>query len=615
MLTRHKLYRNNQLKFVHIFLELLYCLSIFQCHYVIKINHYKQRKGVFMVNSNSAQNIKNQQQLQTTKKRPEDYLFDIISLQKLLYDASNCYVVLTKNNHYSRFLFSPSQELKDWLAYEYKNLTGKYPQETNLKSFLCTLNFYIREHGEKGRFYNRFCWKDDKLYIDLGDESYSALELSAEGYRSICPSPVYFARFHSIEEIKIIDEEIDPFAIFDYINICGRNNQLLALVWMITSCLPQIDKPMLLLTGPAGSGKTNAARFMKSIFDPCESLDNSPPKNEDDFALIFNEKAIPMIDNVQSINDFFSDIYCRAITGFNYQKRALYTNCDTINLNIRRSPIITSINIPSLREDFLSRAITIRTKSLDDCAKINLSIITNRLERIKPKIVYTFIGILQKAISILPSIKLRTKTRMGDFDTWGCAISIAMSCDPNEFMQARMKNIKSIELATKGCYQTMKAIDLATTNTFYEEEYTSEQLFNILQEKSRDKDRLPVSSSVFGKHLKILSNYFQYFDIKYSFRMKDNITIHKLARLLPTDLEFVEVLEKVNPNARCKSCSYCSLEDGKLYCSSQYEHGDIIDQDTRAEYCTDYKLYNNVSDTEDYFDQSNDDDLINNLFI
>lgn len=563
----------------------------------------------------------NQQQLtnnQNAKKLPEDYLFDIISKHKMLYDDKNCYIALKSGNFFGRFLYSPSQTLKDWLAYEYKILAGKYPSEAILRPFLSTLNFFIRNNGEKGTFYNRFHWSNHKIYIDLGNNDFSTVEISTDGHKIISPSPIYFNRFNPIKEIKIGAEEIDPFSIFDFINIKSDDSKLLTLVWMITSCLPQIEKPMLIITGSAGSGKTTAARLIKSIFDPSEAIDNSPPKNEDDLALVFHEKAIPLIDNVQSLNNTFSDSFCRAVTGISFQKRMLYTNSEMICLSYRRSPIITSITIPSTNDDFLSRAIIVTMKNIDECSKVNLSSIVDRFERVRPNIVFTFIEILKRAMSILPSIKVNYKTRMGDFDTWGCAIAKALLRDPNEFMRARFKTSKSVELILKRYMPTMKAIAEEVTNTFYENKYTPEQLLMTIQKQSSGKDDVPACTNVLGKQMAVLSNYFKYFGIKYQSRLLNGSPIYELSRYSLNEYDFVDILEKVNENVDCNSCSHCFSEDEKIFCNNNYDYGETIGDARQAVYCKNYSFLNKdveIKDTSNIFDENKCSFSSDDLFI
>ena len=368
--------------------------------------------------------------------KKQDSLETIISKQKLFYDDYNNYVEVKTNNS-RELMISPSEELKTWLTYEYHKSKGSYPQEKHLVNYLKTLKYEIRAKGTKIKLYNRFAFVGRKLYIDLGTENRSVAEIDSSGLKICDTSPIFFSRYKKLHEIVIGTKEVDPHIIFDYINISNRDDRLLTLIWLITSCLPHIERPILLLTGEAEGGKTTMARFFRSIFDPCESLDTSSTTKEDDLALIFHKNAIPLIDNAGSFSKQISDFYCRAVTETTFQKKILYTDAELLTLNFKRSPIITSIGIPSSENDFLSRCLIIGSSAIASDKKKKLNDIKAQFERLKPNLDYTFIKILERAMTIIDSFKLNHSTRMADFDMWGVAISKTLNYENKTQFQSQ----------------------------------------------------------------------------------------------------------------------------------------------------------------------------------
>ena len=75
-------------------------------------------------------------------------------------------------------------------------------------------------------------------------------------------------------------------------------------------------------------------------------------------------------DNVSVIQDWISDLLCRAVTGSSFSKRALYTNDDDIYYSFKRKLGINGIDLAAINADLSDRAITLKPDRIDKLDRI-----------------------------------------------------------------------------------------------------------------------------------------------------------------------------------------------------------------------------------------------------
>ena len=98
-----------------------------------------------------------------------------------------------KENHLLR-----SKSFKAWLRYRFYLETEKAPGSQAMEDALGVLEARAMFLGEGRETYVRIAQVDRHIYIDLGSEDWSAVEVSFKGWRIITDPPVAFVRSRSM---------------------------------------------------------------------------------------------------------------------------------------------------------------------------------------------------------------------------------------------------------------------------------------------------------------------------------------------------------------------------------------------------------------------------------
>ena len=109
---------------------------------------------------------------------------------------------------------------------------------------------------------------------------------------------------------------------------------------------------------------------------------------------------IAYYDNVSVIQDWISDLLCRAVTGSSFSKRALWTNDDDFYYNFKRIIGINGIDLAATKADLLDRSIIIQTERIDKKDRVKIEKIWEKFNRIKTLCSWIHFRYSSKSITI-----------------------------------------------------------------------------------------------------------------------------------------------------------------------------------------------------------------------
>ena len=79
------------------------------------------------------------------------------------------------------------------------------------------------------------------------------------------------------------------------------------------------------LNGEQGSGKTTAAKMVRSLIDPHVAPLRGPPRDLRDLAIAAFNQYVLAFDNLSGISADLADALCRLSTGGGFATRMLYS--------------------------------------------------------------------------------------------------------------------------------------------------------------------------------------------------------------------------------------------------------------------------------------------------
>lgn len=368
-----------------------------------------------------------------------------------------------KDDHQDGFCRYPSKELdnnesavfeirrisdkkfKNYLSYSYRQATGKTIGEQALKEVLSELEGRaIHDKNSKlEKVFIRCGEKDGKIYIDLCNEKWQAVEISSEGWKILNSSdiPVRFERTqhalplpnpHSVET-----GDID--LLWGIVNI-PEADQILVLAFILECYRCNTAFPILVLLGLQDSGKSATQNTIRSLIDPSSSNLRTPPRKSDDIVIDARGNYFGSYNNVSSLTDDMHDDLCSVSTGSGFSTRRFFTNTDQVVFNIARPVAMNGIYNFIRRPDLLDRAIIIELASIDEATRKTDSELDKALKKHLPVIFRGLLDLMVDVLRTLPNVSLAKIPRMADFALLGIATEQALKLQKGTFINRYRQN-------------------------------------------------------------------------------------------------------------------------------------------------------------------------------
>ena len=339
----------------------------------------------------------------------------------LFHDERKDGYAVTTHNKIRRTLKLRGRDFRRWLAGTYYGETGRAANNEAIATALSVLEAKATFDGTMLELSNRFAVRAGIIYIDIADESWRVIKVTAHGWELMDKPPVLFRRYSHQKALPIPVAGGKLTTLHDHLAIKSDGDKLLVEAWLVASVFPDIPRPAITFHGPQGASKTTTARCIKSISDPSltESVDLG--KSPADLAQVLDHHGVPCFDNLSSIPSWAADLLCRAVTGGAFSKRELYSDDSDIILSFKRPLIITGINIPTHAPDLLDRLLLIELERITTDKRMDEATFWVRFNSEKPKLFGALLDAIAGTLKHLPNIILDRMPRMADFARIACA--------------------------------------------------------------------------------------------------------------------------------------------------------------------------------------------------
>lgn len=370
---------------------------------------------------------------------------------------------------------------RTWLANLLWQEEGKVPSTEGVYGALRVLEGIALFHGREYHLHNRVAPAEDGVWIDMCDEGWRAIKVTAEGWHIVENPPILFRRYSHQKPLVEPKPNGNPSLFLDFINIPkeDKTDGLVVLVAAISYLIPTIPHVILVLYGIQGSGKTLFFKLIRSLVDPSAVEVLTLPRDERERVQQLDHHWCAFYDNVTMLPTWMSDTLCRAATGGGFTKRELYTDDDDMIYSFRRCVGLNGINIAAHRGDLLDRSLLVGLHDIPKDRRRTEERLIAEFEKYKAEILGGFLDTLVKALQLLPSVNPPQLFRMADFTRWGCAIAMALGYKEEEFIEAYGEKVNAqIEEAAHA--SPVATVLLDYVESVKEWEGTPSQLFTIL---------------------------------------------------------------------------------------------------------------------------------------
>jgi hypothetical protein len=386
-----------------------------------------------------------------------------------------------------------SKDFKAWLTSELYSRHQKPSNSEALETCLKVCEGQARSNIES--VWMRVAECDDKVYIDLCNEQWQAIEVSPHAWRIVnsVDLPVRFTRSPVQQTLPLppVGNETNQSLndLWDLLSIAEESKPLVT-GWLLSCLVPTGDKPILVLSAPKGSGKSTIARFLVNLIDATKSALLPAVGDRRALAVQSRHRWIFAYDNLTKLSVEQQDAMCCASTGAGQLERQLFTDNDVTFVEYRRPQILTSVDLVPTRSDLLDRCLLVKVKPLPESDRKTNEELDRLFQECHAEILGTLLSLLSVALKNLDSIR-QPLQRMASFH------KLALASGIPDFNKTYLQNITSAQA------EAVKANPIAEAIAELRDDFdgTAQELVTKLKALSDDPKVQKLTSRTIGKLL------------------------------------------------------------------------------------------------------------------
>lgn len=355
-----------------------------------------------------------------------DLLIDLSQEVELFHGPdSTAYADLQVNGHRETWPVR-TKGFRRWLARRFFEATGGAPNSEALQSALNVIEAKAHFDGPERDVHIRIGGLNDKLYLDLGDEAWRAVEIASDGWRVVDEPPVRFRRAAGMQALPTPQPGGSIETLRRFLNVQGDNDFILIVAWALAvmrNCGPY---PVIVLSGEQGSAKSTFSAILRSLLDPNTAPLRALPREDRDLFIAANNGHVLAFDNVSGLPAWISDTLCRLATGGGFAVRQLYTDQDEVLFDAARPVILNGIEDIVTRPDLADRAIFLTLEAIPEERRRPERELWAEFNASRPQLLGTLLDAVSHGLKRLPDTRLDSLPRMADFALWATACETAL---------------------------------------------------------------------------------------------------------------------------------------------------------------------------------------------
>jgi hypothetical protein len=333
-----------------------------------------------------------------------------------------------------------SRGFRLWLTQRYYRARGGAPNATAMQAALNVIEARAQFDGVERAVYIRVAGAGDRLYLDLCEPTWRAVEIDAAGWRVIVEPPVRFRRTRGMLPLPGPVAGGDITALRPFLNLHADADFTLTVAWLLAALRGRGPYPILALTGEHGAAKTTFARMLRALIDPNTAPLRSLPREDRDLFISATNGYVIAFDNVSSLPDWLSDSLCRLATGGGFATRELYSDADETLFDAMRPAILNGIEEFVTRPDLADRSIELMLAEIPDDRRMTEERLWAEFEAVRPALLGALLDAVAGGLAALPSTTLDRMPRMADFARWAVACEQALPRPSGTFLTAYSAN-------------------------------------------------------------------------------------------------------------------------------------------------------------------------------
>ena len=354
-----------------------------------------------------------------------------------------------------------SQRVRDWLAVSFLREFNIFPTRSALRESIDMLEAqaHCGEFPSKpvdlriGSRGHRFA--PEEILFNLANDAAEAVRITADGWTITTGESLTFRQSRAskpLPEPSAIDHRRAPGVLPPAFRFNAMDRARIT-AWLLAAVRPTGPYPILVLSGPSGSGRNTLARMLRAFLDPSECPLAPLPQNERElFDLAWNNRIIAL-DHVSYLPAVLHDPLCRLASGGGFELRESASDTDPLRLTVERPVLITVPREPGEKGEWRvpvalqNLALTVELSEIEPPRLRDQQDLWAEFEAARPAMLAAFCTAISTALANAGNSTYDAAPRLPHLARWAGAAAPALDTTRQEFLAALVRDPLAIAVA------------------------------------------------------------------------------------------------------------------------------------------------------------------------
>lgn len=462
-----------------------------------------------------------------------DILIELAQAADLFHTPDEtCFADLDINGHRETWPIR-ANGFRRWLLQCFFEATQGAPSSEALNSALNVIEAKAYYGAPERIMHVRVGGLDGQLYLDLGDETWRAVEIDDTGWRVIENPPVRFRRAPGMQPLPIPAPEGSIETLRSFLNVQSDRDFVLVVAWALACLRDRGPYPVLVLSGEQGSAKSTFSSILRSLLDPNTAPLRALPRVDHDLFIAAGNSRVLAFDNVSGLPAWLSDKFCQLATGASFAVRRLYTDQDEVLFSAARPVVLNGIEDIVTRPDLADRAVFLTLAPIPEDQRRPEAELWAAFDAERPRILGVLLDAVVEGLKRLPKTELPRLPRMADFALWATACETALWTSGTFWKAYCVNRDEAVEGVIEADPLATAVRTLMTERT--EWEGTASKLLDVLGEFAGDRavksKTWPNSSRALGMRLRRAATFLRKIGIEVDHKREGDRARTRLIRI------------------------------------------------------------------------------------
>ncbi len=351
------------------------------------------------------------------------------------------YAKILCGNHFENWPIN-SRQFKRWLTHQIRKRLGVIANSQALQEIVQQFDAIAYEDGIRQEFCLRIGRWNGSLYIDMADDLWRVIEITAGGWKIISGDALFFRRSDSSGRLCEPEEGYTVNELRSLVNFESEDDFVLFVGAIVAALRDDGPFPVTFIHGEEGSGKTYVSGIFSDLINPSIPRIQTTPKDLRDLIISAQNSHAMVIDNASFIDGFFSDLICSLSTGVGYRTRFLHTNSEEFIFEGARAIAFNGITSLIERSDLMSRAIIVRLAHISDEKRLTGRKLDAQWKIAWPRVLGALCDAVSSALRNIDRVTLDRPSRMADVEEWLIASEQGLGWEAGTFSEALRRKQK-----------------------------------------------------------------------------------------------------------------------------------------------------------------------------